>query len=217
MKSINDKLSLRQQKIIAISAFTAKGDVENMKMAFNESFDAGLTINEINEELAHLYAYCGFAASVRGTNMLQALVVEREDKGLITEKGREASPLTDTKSKYARGEAAQEIVTGMNAEQLKIAFSFNPVLDIFLKEHLFADIFGSDLLDFKERELTTVAALVSMGEPLVRPHFGGALNVGISENQVWELLAIIENIIGVNEADNGREIFEQVLKDRKGV
>ncbi|WP_369769264.1 carboxymuconolactone decarboxylase family protein [Flavobacterium sp. WC2416] len=214
MENTSQTLSVRQQKIIAISAFTAKGDIEQMKISFAAGLQSGLTVNEINEELAHLYAYCGFAASVRGTNIFKSVVTAREAEGIKTEYGRTAGNIEDKKSKYERGEAAQEIVTGMSAAKLKEAFSFNAVLDVFLKEHLFADIFGSDLLSFTDRELITVSALVAMREPLVLPHFTGALNVGISEAQLKELLLFIESAVGSDEAEEGRRIFEQVLKDR---
>lgn len=214
MNNTSETLTIRQQNIIKISALTAKGDTEKMKAAFNEGLNAGLTINEINEELAHLYAYCGFAASVRGTNILKEVVTSRLAAGIHDPQGKVATKIDESKNKYQRGEDAQVIVTGMSAEQLRGAFSFNPVLDVFLKEHLFADLFGSDVLSFTDRELVTVSALSSMMEPLVLPHFGGALNVGLSEQQLLELLAIIEDIIGITEAETGRSIFEKVLKTR---
>ena len=207
-------LNTRQKNIVAISAYTALGNPEKMKEAFNQGLDDGMTINEINEEMAHLYAYCGFAASVRGTNILKEVVGERIEKGQKTEQGREASQIQDPRSKYERGESAQEIVTGMTASQLKEAFSFNPVLDTFLKEHLFADIFGSDILSYTDRELITVAALVTMSEPLVKPHFGGALNVGTSQSQINELLDFIKKNIDETASDIGQDLFEKVLQER---
>ncbi|WP_460623528.1 carboxymuconolactone decarboxylase family protein [Hymenobacter tenuis] len=99
----------------------------------------------------------------------------------------------------------------MNPQQLTAAFSFNPVLDGFLKEHLFADIFGSDVLSFTERELVTVAALTSMQEPLALPHYQGALNVGVSEAPLRELLVLVEDTVGAQAATTRRQILESVL------
>jgi 4-carboxymuconolactone decarboxylase len=39
---------------------------------------------------------------------------------------------------------------------------FAPRIDAFLKEHLFADIFNSDVLSYQRRELTTISALSAM-------------------------------------------------------
>jgi 4-carboxymuconolactone decarboxylase len=215
MESNAEHLTPKQRHLVTISALTATSNVANLKGALADGLAAGLTINEINEELAHLYAYCGFAASVRGTNLFRDVVQERRAQGIQDSQGREATPITDTASKYARGEQNQVVVTGMSPQQLTAAFSFNPVLDRFLKEHLFADIFGSDVLSFLERELVTVAALTSMQEPLVQPHYHGALNVGVSEAQLRELLVLVEDTVGAQAATTGRQILETVLAARQ--
>src|SRR5687767_10580000 len=59
----NQSLVLRQQHIVTISGFTAKGDLPRLNLALHEALDAGLTINEAKEVLVHLYAYCGFPRS----------------------------------------------------------------------------------------------------------------------------------------------------------
>jgi 4-carboxymuconolactone decarboxylase len=47
-------LNAKQQRIVTIAAFTAKGDMEKLKTALNEGLDAGLTVNEIKEILVQL-------------------------------------------------------------------------------------------------------------------------------------------------------------------
>ncbi|MDO7853531.1 hypothetical protein [Hymenobacter convexus] len=41
--------------------------------------------------------------------------------------------------------------------------AFSPEIARFLKEHLFADILERDVLAYQERELTAIAALMSLG------------------------------------------------------
>ena len=215
MKKSNEGLDTKQKNLINISAYTSKSDVANLKIALNEALDGGLTINEINEALAHLYAYVGFPPSIRGINTFSEVVKEREAKGINDEKGKEATPVTDNNTKYKRGEKAQMIVTGLTAEQLKTLFAFNPLMDVFLKEHLFADIFDRDILTYIERELVTVTSLASVHDPFVRSHIGGALNVGVTENQLRELFSIIENKVGEKEADTARKVLDEVLTTRQ--
>jgi 4-carboxymuconolactone decarboxylase len=215
MKESNEKLSTKQKHLIDISAYTSKSEVANLKIALNEALDAGLTINEINEALAHLYAYVGFPPSIRGINTFSEVVKEREAKGISDEKGKEATPVSDNGSKYERGEKAQMIVTGLTAEQLTTLFAFNPLMDLFLKEHLFADIFDRDILTYIERELVTVTSLASVHDPFVRSHIGGALNVGVTEHQLRELFSIIENEVGKKEADTARKVLDEVLATRQ--
>ena len=215
MKKSNEGLDTKQKNLINISAYTSKSDVANLKIALNEALDGGLTINEINEALAHLYAYVGFPPSIRGINTFSEVVKEREAKGINDEKGKEATPVTDNNTKYKRGEKAQMIVTGLTAEQLKTLFAFNPLMDVFLKEHLFADIFDRDIFTYIERELVTVTSLASVHDPFVRSHIGGALNVGVTENQLRELFSIIENKVGEKEADTARKVLDEVLTTRQ--
>jgi alkylhydroperoxidase/carboxymuconolactone decarboxylase family protein YurZ len=215
MKQSNERLSTKQKHLIDISAYTSKSDVGNLKVALNEALDARLTINEINEALAHLYAYVGFPPSIRGINTFSEVVKEREAKGVFDEKGKGATPVTDNSSKFQRGEKAQMIVTGLTAEQLTTLFSFNPLMDVFLKEHLFADIFDRDILTYVERELVTVTSLASVHDPFVRSHIGGALNVGVTEEQLRELFSIIENKVGKEEADTASTVLDEVLITRQ--
>lgn len=86
-------LSSRQQSIIPIAAFTAKGDVENLKGALAEGLQNGMTVNEIKEVLVQMYAYTGFPRSLTGLNTFIALLDERKAKGIIDEVGKDATPL----------------------------------------------------------------------------------------------------------------------------
>lgn len=52
-----DTLSIRQQRIVAIAATTARGDLENLKTSLDRGLDDGMTVNEIKEVLVHAYAY----------------------------------------------------------------------------------------------------------------------------------------------------------------
>ena len=62
----NQTLNAKEQSIVTISAFTAKGDLENLQKALNRGLDSGLTVNEIKEVLVQMYAYCGFPRSLNG-------------------------------------------------------------------------------------------------------------------------------------------------------
>lgn len=215
MKNINQMLDTRQQHLVNLSAFTSKSDVAHLKVALNEALDAGLTINEINEVLAHLYAYVGFPPSIRGIHLFKEVVEERQAKGIKDEKGRKSTAVSPGSTSYERGEKAQMIVTAMSAEQLKNLFAFNPLIDVFLKEHLFADIFDRDILSYTDREIVTVSSLASVHDPFVRSHIGGALNVGVTEQQLKGVFTIIGDKIGKEEANTALQVLAEVIASRK--
>lgn len=212
-------LEKRHQHIVAISSYTAKGDLEQLKKAINEGLDAGLTINEIKEVLVHLYAYCGFPRSIQGLNTLMAVLETRKTQGITDKQGRTASPITDTLSKYEQGKKVLEALTGQPLiTPPKSGYgAFSPEIDVFLKEHLFADLFGRDILSYTDREIATISALINLGgvDPMIKSHINIALNLGMTEAQINHLFVIIESNTGKQEADNGRKILWEVMGAEK--
>ncbi|MDB5270413.1 MAG: carboxymuconolactone decarboxylase [Hymenobacter sp.] len=211
-------LTARQQALVTISAYTAKGDQTHLHEALAQGLTAGLTVNEEKEVLVHLYAYCGFPRSLSGINTLMQLLEERKAKGIKDVRGREASPIASIAPKYERGKQNLEKLTGKPETGPKTgANAFSPESDVFLKEHLFADIFERDALTFQERELATVAALVSLGgvEPMLQFHLGAGLHVGLTEAQLRQLIGLCEAAAGQPQAEAARAVLAKVVEDRK--
>ena len=63
-----DALDEKSRAIIAISAYTAQGDMEKLDASLVRGLDAGLTVNEIKEVLVQLYAYTGFPRRLNAIN-----------------------------------------------------------------------------------------------------------------------------------------------------
>jgi alkylhydroperoxidase/carboxymuconolactone decarboxylase family protein YurZ len=157
----NEGLNAKQEKIVTIAAFTANGDLQKLKTALNEGLDAGLTINEVKEILVQMYAYAGFPRSLNALYTFIAVLKERKQNGINDELGKAPNPLPAHKSKLQLGTEIQTQLVG--APVKGEVYEFAPVIDQFLKEHLFGDIFGRDNLDFKTREIATISALASLG------------------------------------------------------
>lgn len=211
-------LSLKQQGIVSIAATTAKGDLSKLKPELNLGLDAGLTVNQIKEIIVHLYAYCGFPRSIRGLQTLMVVLDERKAKGITDEVGAEASQINDDRSRYDRGKEILEKLTGVKEEGPKTGYAaFAPEVEIFLKEHLFADLFERDVLTYAERELVTVSVLSSIGgvEPMLRSHLNICLKVGLTSNQLQQFVGIIKSTIGQKEAKAAQNVLNEVLKRKK--
>ncbi len=210
-------LSRKQQSIVTLSAFTANGDLEQLKTALNEGLEAGLTVNEIKEILVQLYAYCGFPRSLNGLNTFMAVMEERQKKGLKDEMGKEASPLPAGMNKDEYGARVRAKLSGRDVIPPPSGYQlFAPVIDTFLKEHLFADIFARDVLDYQSRELTTISALASMTGTAgqLQFHLGAAMNTGLSETQMKDFISVLKAKVGKKEADMANEVLAKVLNSR---
>jgi 4-carboxymuconolactone decarboxylase len=207
-------LSPKQQSIVPIAAFTANGDLPKLKMALNEGLDAGLTVNEVKEVLVQMYAYCGFPRSLNGISTFMSVMEEREKKGAKDELGKEPSPMPANKSSIELGTEIQTRLVGRPVTGA--IYTFVPVIDQFLKGHLFGDIFGRDTLDFQSREIATISALANMEgvNSQLQSHFNAGLNVGLTEAQMRSLISVLEAKIGKKEGDNANELLSKVLSSR---
>jgi 4-carboxymuconolactone decarboxylase len=203
-------LDAGQQGIVSISALAATGDLEKLKIQLSSGLDAGLTINEIKEVLIQLYAYCGFPRSLNAISTFMNVLEERKSKGIHDEQGKEMALSNDTTDKYEQGRKVLEELTKTPQTRPAPAFGeFAPRIDTFLKEHLFADVFDSNVLSYKQRELVTVAALAAMTgvEGQLQAHVKMALNTGIPENQLAEIPILLEKHIDRTRANVLRKLL----------
>jgi 4-carboxymuconolactone decarboxylase len=210
----NQTLNAKEQSIVTISAFTAKGDLEQLRKALNKGLDAGLTVNEIKEVLVQMYAYCGFPRSLNGINALMSVVEERKKEGSNDETGKTATPITDTGDKYERGRKTLERLTGQPQSKPAKGFGeFSPAIDRFLKEHLFADIFDSDVLNYRQRELATISALATMPgvEPQLAAHLSMGMNTGLTESGLRQAFDLIEENVSREQAEIARKSLAKIV------
>ena len=211
-------LSKKQRAIVGIGSVAGKGDLTQLITELNAGLDAGLTINQIKEALMHVYAYAGFPRSLRGLQTFMAVLEDRKAKGIEDVMGPEASPIVDNRSKYERGKAILEKLSGVVETGPKTGYAaFAPTIEVFLKEHLFADIFERDVLTYQERELLTVSVLCGVGgvEPMLRSHFNICLHVGLKPEQLQEFVGIIRQAVGEKDAASAQTVLDEVLKSKK--
>ncbi|MBT8323128.1 MAG: carboxymuconolactone decarboxylase family protein [Eudoraea sp.] len=210
-------LDSKQQSMVTIASLTAKGDLENLEAALNGGLDAGLTINEIKEVMVHLYAYCGFPRSLRGLRTFIKVLDERKAKGIEDNPGAEASPIVDTRPKYDRGKENLETLVQRKLDGPKADYAqFAPVIEVFLKEHLFADIFERDVLNYQQRELVTVSVLTTIGdvEPMLRSHMNICLIQGFTPGQLEKLLQVLEKNVDESKIKSAREVLNELIQSK---
>lgn len=213
-------LSPRQRAIVAIGAYTGNGDLEHLDRALVQGLEAGMTVNEIKEILVQAYAYAGFPRSLRALQTFIAVLEKRKGSGINDTIGREASPVPDMddQAKYALGKKNLAELSGIPADTPASGYAvFAPVIEKFLKEHLFADIFDRDILSWQDRELATVSIITGVGgvEPMAAAHMGICLHQGLTPEQLSELLDIVQANLGSEYTTPLRPIVEKFKNVRK--
>jgi alkylhydroperoxidase/carboxymuconolactone decarboxylase family protein YurZ len=214
---MKNNLTIQEQQIIAIAAATATGKIDALKTSLVDALTAKLTINQINEVLAQMYAYAGFPRSLTSINIFMGIMAERKERGIIDDQGPIATVTDNGGDKYERGRKVLEQLTKQpQTKPAKEFGEFNPTIDKFLKEHLFADIFDSDILTYRQRELATIGALSSLSgvDGMLQAHINMGMNVGITKAELESAFTVIEETIGKAQADNAKIVFNKVLVTR---
>jgi quercetin dioxygenase-like cupin family protein/alkylhydroperoxidase/carboxymuconolactone decarboxylase family protein YurZ len=142
---------------------------------------------------------------------------ERKANGINDKLGRTASPITDNRSKYQRGKENLGELTGMSQDGPPTGYAaFAPEIEVFLKEHLFADLFERDVLTYAERELVTVSVNASIGgvEPMLRSHMAISLTTGITPKQLGQVVKLVAVNVGPEEAGAAKIALSEVLKSK---
>jgi alkylhydroperoxidase/carboxymuconolactone decarboxylase family protein YurZ len=146
-----------------------------------------------------------------------AVMDERHAKGITDEVGKDASPVPADMNKDEYGARVRARLAGRDVIPPPSGYQlFTPVIDTFLKEHLFADIFARDNLDYQSRELATIAALASMTGTAgqLRFHLDAAMNTGLTEAQMKNFISVLKSKVGKKEAESASELLAEVVSNR---
>lgn len=206
-------LDKKERSIVEISALTAIGDTKKLIPVLNQALDNGLSINEINEVLVQIYAYAGFPRSLGGIFTFMKVVEDRKAQGITDEVGKEASKLPENLNKDEYGAKVRAQLAGQKSIPDPSGYQlFSPIIDTFLKEHLFADIFIRDILDHKQRELSTISVLAALGNvtgPL-KFHLQASMNTGWTKEELLEFTSIIEHTLDAKKAQEVQTLLSSM-------
>ena len=184
--AMDNTLTTKELAIVDLSAATARGDQAALANALNMGFDNGLTLNEAKELVGQLYAYCGFPRALNAAATLMKVAGEKKPAA-----GAAPNPPPQGKS-IDFGTANQTKLCGGPVKGG--LFDFHPQLDEYLKAHLFGDIFARDNMDWRTRELATIAALAARPEtkPQMTAHIAiGKIN-GVTDAQAAAIVARVQ-------------------------
>jgi 4-carboxymuconolactone decarboxylase len=208
-------LTLKQQAIAPIAAATAIGDIPKLTLALNQGLDAGLNLSETKEILVQMYAYTGFPRSLNALGELMKVVDARKQRGVLDAPGREPGPVPKGQELLELGTANQTKLVGSPVRGP--LFTFSPIIDEYLKAHLFGAMFARDNLDWQSRELATVGALAALPgvESQLRSHIGFSMNVGLTAPQLGQLADGLAQRGHPEAAARARAAIAQVVAEKK--
>lgn len=206
-------LTKAQQAIVPIAAFTANGDLNALKKALENGLESGLTINQIKEVQMHLYAYVGFPRTLNGLATFMKVLESRQQKGIDDKQGASATALSETYDSLKQGKKTQTELVGKPVEGP--LFDFAPYSNKLLQRHLFGDLFARDILDYKEREITTIAALANIEgvAPQLQAHMSIGSNSGLTRAQLKAINKVLQQRVSTKAAYASNDALEQFLSN----
>nr|WP_319373983.1 carboxymuconolactone decarboxylase family protein [uncultured Methanobacterium sp.] len=112
------------------------------------------------------------------------------------------------KLKEIDGEAGEAVVESLE--------DIAPDLAKYVIEFSFGDIYCRPGTTLKEKEIAVVAGLTAMGNaaPQLKVHINGALNVGVSTEELVEVILQMSSYSGFPSAINGINVLKEVLQEK---
>ena len=204
-------LTPKQLSLIPIAAFTATGDIDHLTQALISGLERGLSVNEIKEALAHIYAYAGFPRSLNGLLAFKSLLEQRKQRGIEDIVGITSSPSGSDINYYQLGTETLGYLTKAPAEQPLIE-NFSPTIDYALKAHLFGYLFSRDNLNYIDRELVTISTLSALEgvNNQLTSHFKVAYNLGLSDKHFQQIIKTLEKEVSASIAKNSSSVWQKL-------
>ncbi|KPG01504.1 4-carboxymuconolactone decarboxylase [Rhodopseudomonas sp. AAP120] len=125
--------------------------------------------------------------------------------------------LSDPQERFERGLRALAAIDGEAGQKVVDALAdIAPDFARYLIEFPFGDIYSRPGLDLRAREIATIAALTAMGNaaPQLKVHIEAGLNVGLSRDEVTEIIMQMAVYAGFPAALNGLFAAKDVFATR---
>lgn len=211
-------LDLKSKEIAVVAALTAMGNAQpQLKVHLNGALNVGWTINEIKEIILQMSAYSGFPTSINAMNALKDVLVEREKQGIKDGIGEEPTNKIAPTDRYEVGVKELSELDSKQVEILENAYNdFSPDL-VRLIVYSYADIIARNNLDKKYRQIATISALTALGnaQPQLRFHINAGFNIGLTPDEIKEIMLLMTVYSGFPSAINGTNILKEVLRERE--
>ena len=130
-----------------------------------------------------------------------------------------AEDLKPENERLERGAAALKRIDGEGGDRVVAALAdIAPDFARYLLEFPFGDIYSRPGLDLRAREIATIAALAAMGNaaPQLEVHIQAGLNVGLTREEIVEILMQMAVYAGFPAALNGLFAAKEVFAARGG-
>ncbi|WP_262049242.1 carboxymuconolactone decarboxylase family protein [Bradyrhizobium sp. Bra78] len=126
---------------------------------------------------------------------------------------------TQAESRFDRGQRALSRIDGSAGEKVVASLAdIAPDFARYVIEFPFGDIYSRPGLGLRDREIATIAALTALGNaaPQLKVHIEAGLNVGLSRDEIVEIVMQMAVYAGFPAAVNGLFAAKEVFAAHDG-
>ena len=212
------QISRRDRSVIVISALTALGRDQDLKQHVTGGLNHGLRVDEIDELMLQIAAYCGIPFALAGSLVVDQAVAERDGTETRTVPLAPGNPQTDEKRRAAGLDVLTTLVGDPNFDK---ATTEAAILDaqgdmgVLVMDYAFGDVWSRPGLSRRDRSLIVISALTAINmKHELEIHLGAALNHGVTPVEIQEVMITMVAYGGFPRAIDGLILAKQVFEAR---
>jgi 4-carboxymuconolactone decarboxylase len=127
--------------------------------------------------------------------------------------------MSEDSERFRRGWETVALINGPARDQQFASLGeVAPDFAKWIVESVYGDVLSRPELPLREREIATVAALTALGNApgQLKAHIEGALNVGLTRQEIVEVISQMAVYAGVPAAIRGLQTAKEVFAEHEG-
>lgn len=214
-------LSQKNRELCAVAALTVL-DTPQLAPHIKAAIQAGATREEAAEAIFQMLIYCGVPRTLNGVAQYRraiAEMAEADPDGPAARKPEPPTPLdADGSTAHERAVKGGTRLYGEEATHSIIdeLEAIDPAFNKMFKETVYGGMYSRTVLDFKTRQLITVAACtVSNALPQLDGHIRAGLRVGLSVEEIREVIFQMVIYVGFPFVMQAYRLFQDIVAEDK--
>ena len=206
-------LDPKSRQVATIAALTGMGNAQpQLKFHIGAGLNIGLTPDEIIEVMYVTTVFAGFPSGLNGIGAAREVF---HAKGVSVSQN-SLSP-DESGARHDRGlQALNQTSKDAGERVIKSLSDIAPDMAQFIIDFCYGDVISRNVLSPKHKEIAMIAVCIAKGtmEPQMKVHMHAGLNVGLTKQEIVELMTHMAVYAGFPAALNGlsaaRQVFEEV-------
>ena len=207
------KINQTERKLIEIVVLTTNQNHKFLSRVAGEALNLGVKPLEIREALYHVAPYIGFPKVFEALDVVNEVFTAHGIKLPLEDQG----TTTDT-DRFEKGLAFQVGAYGDRINQMRDSTpDYQKHLQDNFSAFCFGDTYTRGTLDYKMREMLTMAVIGTLGtgEPQYKSHVAGTLAAGATKEEVIGIITVMNPYIGFPRTLNALRIANEVFDSMK--